>query len=202
MAETNDNPLKLPASIRSDAEQVIGLTDGFCAEHLDDEYGTLCRKLAAKLARKRPSPLERGDLRIWAAAIIYTIGRVNFLFDRAQRIHMTGDQLSALTGVPKSTMTAKSKLICDALRIGQLEPAYCRRELLHDNPLAWLVQVNGLLVDARMLPPDVQAEARRRGLIPDLPAQPGEPNKGAALDASQPGIRTLGTSDQSPGSRK
>jgi len=26
----------------------------------------------SKLARKRPSPLERGDLRIWAAAAIYT----------------------------------------------------------------------------------------------------------------------------------
>lgn len=174
MAKTNDNPLKLPAGIRAEAEQVIGLTDGFCAEHLDDEYGALCRKLVAKLARKRPSPLERGDLRTWAAAVLYTIGRVNFLFDRAQRIHMTGDQLSALTGVPKSTMTAKSKLICDALRIGPLDPQYCRREFVERNPLAWLVQVNGFLVDARTLPAELQAEARRRGLIPDLPPQKGE----------------------------
>ena len=62
------------------------------------------RALVAKLARKRPSPLLRGDLRIWAAATIYTVGSVNFLFDRSQPLHLSGDDLSDLTGVPKSTM--------------------------------------------------------------------------------------------------
>ena len=37
---------------------------------------------AAKLARKRLSPLARGELQIWAAAI-YAVGSVDFLFDRA-----------------------------------------------------------------------------------------------------------------------
>jgi hypothetical protein len=101
---------RLPAGIRDDAEQIIGLTDGFCTEHLDEEYAALCRKLA----RKRPSPLLRGDFRIWAAAVIYTIGRVNFLFDPAQKPHLSGDAISALTGVPKSTLGAKAKLICDS----------------------------------------------------------------------------------------
>jgi len=32
----------------------------------------------------------------------------------------------------------------------------------------WLVEVDGLIVDARMLPPELQAEARRLGLIPDM----------------------------------
>ena len=34
--------------------------------------------------------------------------------------------------------------------------------------MAWIVEVDGLLVDARMLPPELQDEARRLGLIPDL----------------------------------
>jgi hypothetical protein len=50
-----------------------------------------------------------------------------------------------------------------------MDREFCRRELLEDHPLAWLVEVNGMLVDARWLPPELQAEARRRGLIPDLP---------------------------------
>ena len=37
--------------------------------------------------------------------------------------------------------------------------------------MAWIVQVNGILIDARALPPEIQDEARRRGLIPDLHAQ-------------------------------
>lgn len=166
----SEGSLRIPESLRPDVEQIFKLTDPFCAEHLDTEYGTLVRRLVAKLARKRPSPLARGDLRIWSAAAIYAVGSVNFLFDRTQRPHLTGDDLSALTGVPKSTLVNKAKLIRDVLRIGQLEPEFCRRELLASNPLAWMISVNGFIVDARTMPPEVQAEARRRGLIPDLPA--------------------------------
>lgn len=39
---------------------------------------------------------------------------------------------------------------------------------LEQHPLAWLVQVNGVPVDARWLPDEPQDEARRLGLIPDL----------------------------------
>jgi hypothetical protein len=162
--------LRIPASLRHDVEQIFTLTDPFCAEYLDTEYGELVRKLIAKLARKRPSPLARGDLRIWAAAAIYTVGSVNFLFDRAQRPHLTGDNLSALTGVPKSTLANKAKLIRDVLHIGQFEPEFSRRELIASNPMAWMISVDGFIVDARALPPEVQAEARRRGLIPSVPA--------------------------------
>jgi hypothetical protein len=169
---TTDDSLRIPAALRHDVEQIFKLTDPFCTEHLDAEYGDLVRKLVAKLARKRPSPLSRGDLRIWAAAAIYTVGSVNFLFDRTQRPHLTGDDLSELTGVPKSTLANKAKLIRDVLRIGQFDPEFCRRELLASNPMAWMISVNGFIVDARTMPPEVQAEARGRGRIPDLPAGP------------------------------
>ena len=161
--------LRVPEALRHDVEEILELTGPFCAEHLDAEYGELVHKLVAKLARKRPSPLARGQLRIWAAAAIYAVGSVNFLFDRTQRPHLTGDDLSALTGVPKSTLASKAKLIRDALRIGQMDPEFSRRELLASSPMAWMVSVGGFIVDARTLPPELQAEARRRGLIPDLP---------------------------------
>jgi hypothetical protein len=159
----------LPVGIRADAEAITHLTDGFSAEHLDEEYAALCRKLVGKLGRKRPSPLVRGDLRIWAAAVIYAIGKVNFLFDPSQKPHLSGDAISQLTGVPKSTLSAKAKLICNLLRLRPMEPELCRRELLEQNPLAWLIEVDGLIVDARTMPPEIQEEARRRGLIPELP---------------------------------
>ena len=37
------------------------------------------------------------------------------------------------------------------------------------NPLAWMIQVNGLIADARRLPREVQEEALRKGLIPYIP---------------------------------
>jgi hypothetical protein len=162
--------LKVPKGLRDEVAKVFTLTDRFCAEHLDDEYAELCRRLVAKLARKRPSPLDRGDLRIWAAAAIYTVGQSNFLFDRSQVPHLTGDDLSTLTGVPKSTMANKAKLIRRALGLHQLDVEFCRRELLMRHPTAWLIEIEGFIVDARAMPPQIQDEARRRGLIPDLPA--------------------------------
>ena len=149
-------------------EEIGAATDSLCAQHLDAEYAALCRKLIGKLGRKRPSPLLRGEPRVWAGAVLYTIGAVNFLSDKTQRPHLTTDELARVTGVGKSTLSAKSKVIRDALHIGPMEPEYCRRELLAQNPLAWMVEVNGFLMDARQLPPEMQADARRRGLIPDL----------------------------------
>ena len=96
--------------------------------------------------------------------------KYSFLFDRTQRPHMTADQLSLRVGLSKSTLGAKAKRIQDLLRIVLFEPRYCRRALLADNPLAWMICVDGFLVDARTMPPEIQMEARRKGLIPDLPA--------------------------------
>ena len=42
--------------------------------------------------------------------------------------------------------------------------------MIERHPWAWYVQVDGLIVDARMLPVALQEECRRRGLIPDLAA--------------------------------
>ena len=49
-------PLKVPVALRPVFAEITAITSGFCAEHLDAEYARLCGKLAAKLARKRPSP--------------------------------------------------------------------------------------------------------------------------------------------------
>ncbi len=35
--------------------------------------------------------------------------------------------------------------------------------------MVWLIQVNGLIVDARQVSREIQEEAFRRGLIPYLP---------------------------------
>ena len=37
-----------------------------------------------------------------------------------------------------------------------------------------MISVDGFIVDARTMPPEVQAEARRRGLTPDLPGSMGK----------------------------
>jgi hypothetical protein len=160
--------LKVPGALRLRVAEILVITDQVCVAHLDHEYAELCRVLVARLGRKRPSPLARGNVRIWAAGSVYAVGRVNFLFDRSQDPHVTADELAEHIGVVKSTMANKAALIAKALDVGMFEPDLTRVAMLERHPMAWIVQVNGFLVDARTLPEELQDEARRRGLIPDL----------------------------------
>jgi hypothetical protein len=150
-------------------DSIVDMTDAFCQSHLTDEYAELCRKLAAKLSRKRPSPLERGRPKSWAGAILYTIARVNFLFDPNQTPHMSAGQLCELVGVSQGTASAKSTQIMDMLDIVQMQPEWSLPSQLDANPLAWMIQVNGLIIDARYAPREIQEEAFRLGLIPYIP---------------------------------
>jgi hypothetical protein len=161
-------PLRIPSAMRDRAQVITVITDRACLDHLDDEYGRIARRLVARLARKRPSPLVRGDACIWAAGVIYVTGQINFLFDPTQTPHMTAKQLAERLGVVQTTMANKAGLINRTLGIGMFEPDLTRVAMLEQHPMAWIVEVGGLLIDARTLPPDIQDEARRRGLIPDL----------------------------------
>lgn len=77
--------IRIPNAMRSTAVAIIAISDAFCRQNLDDEYGELCQRLVGRLARKRPSPLMRGAPEIWAAGVFYTVGSLNFLFDRSQQ---------------------------------------------------------------------------------------------------------------------
>ncbi len=161
----------IPTAVRPVYDEIITATDAFCLRHLDEEYAVLCAKLAAKLARKRPSPLVRGDRGIWAAGIVYAIGRINFLADPSQTPHMRTDTMAELLGVKQTTMANKGRLIIDTLNIGLMDPEFSRSEIIDRNPMTWFLEVDGLIVDARQLPELLQVEAWRRGLIPYVPAQ-------------------------------
>src|SRR5207247_3223771 len=88
---------------------IIEMIDQFCREYLNDEYAVLCRKLAEKLARKRPSPLLSGKPSTWASGIVRTIGMANFLGDRSQRPHMKMTDIDEGLGVSPASGAAKAK---------------------------------------------------------------------------------------------
>jgi hypothetical protein len=56
------------------------------------------------------------------------------------------------------------------LRIRSFDPQWTLPSRMDRNPRAWMIQVNGLIVDARYLKREYQGEAFRRGLIPYIPA--------------------------------
>ncbi len=149
---------------------VVKLTDAFCRQYLNDDYAALCRSLAATLARKRPSPLVRGQLETWACAIVYALGTVNFLFDRSQTPHISAEELCMAFGVSKSGGANKAKLIRDMLGMSQFDATWFLPSRMEGSSIAWLIEVNGFIVDARSLPRDIQEIAYKKGLIPYIPA--------------------------------
>ena len=159
----------VPRKMREKYENITAITDGFCREHLNEEYAELSRKMAAVLSRKRPSPLESGREKSWAAGIVYALGRMNFLSDASREPHMSLAEMCERIGVSPSNASAKSREIWYRLNLIQLHPDWSLPSMLDDNPLAWIVEVNGMPVDARRMPREVQEEAYRLGLIPYVP---------------------------------
>ena len=171
MAKCSSAPsTNVPSDVRPKYEAITALTDAFCKEHLNEEYAELCRGLVAALARKRPTPLTRGKEEVWACGIVRTIGWVNFLDDPAQKPHMKLPIIDKAFGVAESTGQGKSKSIRTLLRIGQFEPKWTLPSRLADNPMVWMIEVNGFLVDLRSADRELQEAAFQKGLIPYIPA--------------------------------
>jgi hypothetical protein len=160
----------VPTVMQSAYAAILALIDPFCQQYLTDEYATLCQRLAAALARKRPSPLSRGKPEIWACAIVYALGQVNFLFDKSQTPHMRTGELCAAFGVSQSSSSNKARVIRETFGMGYFEPHWCLHSLIDQNPLVWMLEVNGLLLDVRTMSRDVQEMAYQKGLIPYIPA--------------------------------
>ena len=162
---------KVPKQMQSTFDAIVALTDAFCEEHLNEEYAQLAREATATLCRKRPSPLVKGHANTWACGIVYALGFVNFLFDKSQEPYMNaGDQCKGF-GVGKNTGSSKSKEVRDMLRMRQFDPNWCLPSKIDSNPLAWMITVNGYIVDARCMPRDVQEIAYEKGLIPYIPGE-------------------------------
>ena len=153
---------------------IIGLIDQFCKEHLNEEYAVLCRMLAEKLGRKRPSPLLQGSPNAWASGIVRAVGGVNFLHDKSQTPYMRSTDIDHYLGTSPSSGAAKLAAIRKMFKMYQLDPNWTLPSRLEDNPMVWMLQVNGFMVDVRHAPREVQESAFKKGLIPYIPADRGK----------------------------
>jgi hypothetical protein len=123
-------------------EAVAALTDAFCLERLSEEYRDLARAMIAALRRKRPSPLTSGQPRSCASGVVHVLGQLHFPFDRTTKPYMTMADVAAGFGVGESMASA----ISDALRLRHMDPAWVLRDLVEQNPIIWLIEVNGLQI--------------------------------------------------------
>ena len=161
--------LSVPKKMQARYDEISALTDKFSDQYLDQEYAQMCRSMTAKLSRKRPSLLEKGRARGWAAGVVHAVSTVNFAFDKSQTPHISVSDISQGFGVGKSSPATKSKQIRDQLRIGMMDPEWTLPSRMDSNPMAWYISVNGMIMDARHMSRDIQEAAFAKGLIPYIP---------------------------------
>lgn len=159
---------KVPKQSNKIFNEIIELTDSFCEKFLNEEYLQLCREMAAALCRKKSFTMN-GKPESWAGGIVHALGGVNFLFDKQSQPYLPVAEIAKGFNKSMATIAAKSKIIRDKLDLMPLDPNWSLPSKLDNNPLAWMVTINGFLCDARDLTLEMQQELCDTGIIPYIP---------------------------------
>lgn len=156
--------------IKEKRDEIIAILKPICEKHLNTEYAEISQRMIETLAEIPLTPISKGRSNSWAAAVVYAVGRVNFLFDPSQTPHLKATDLCKLFNVSQNTASAKAKQIMDDLDITLMNPEWTVNSLTDNNPMIWMVMVNGMFVDIRHMPREIQEQAYRQGIIPYIPA--------------------------------
>ncbi|MDR1819751.1 MAG: DUF6398 domain-containing protein [Methanobrevibacter sp.] len=128
-------------------KQLLEMVETFAEEYIDDEYKELSNKLVKKLGRKHDVPFKRGNLEIWASAVIYALGQINFLFDKSFEPYLTPDDICDYFNTKKSTVSTKAKKIRDTVNLGHYDKEFSTNRMLENNPLRdMVITEDGLII--------------------------------------------------------
>jgi hypothetical protein len=148
--------MKNKVLIEEKMQELIEKTAEFCETYLDPDYKQLCENLIKKMSRKRNIPFLSGRLEIWAAAIVYAIGSINFLFDKSFKPYATAEDICRYFETTKSSTSQKAKVIRDMFGLNYWDKEFSTTHMKETNPFSNMVMVNELIVDKRFLPPEIQ----------------------------------------------
>jgi len=132
--------------VQQKKDTLIQMTDGFADSYLDENYKMLCQKLINKMSRKRQVPFLSGKLEIWAAAVVYALGQINFLFDKNFEPYVSATDLCDYFGTNQSTTSQKAKKIRDMFKMRYFNEEFSTERMKNDNPLNEFVMINGFVV--------------------------------------------------------
>lgn len=130
-ARSGSPDVGIPAAHRERFKEVAALLQQFGQKHLDDELTGFVLELWKRICRRKASDCLRGAPAVWAASVTHVIARMNFLFDRAQRLHLNFDTICGFFQTNKTTVGSKATQIERTLRLRQhSEPGLCRKGFL------------------------------------------------------------------------
>ena len=129
--------------------EIKELLQPFCDQHLNEELTGYVIKLCDKLGRKRTISITRGRAEIWAAAVVYVIARLNFLFDQENSFFLTADTICEFFGTKKSTIGSKATQIEKDCKLGLGAEGFCSSHI--SEMLSFVQTPDGFILPKRML---------------------------------------------------
>jgi hypothetical protein len=136
-------------------EEVATLLDAYSMAHLTPELGGYARKLWEQIGRKRKYAITGGAKEVWAAAVVYVIARLNFLFDSHSANFLSADSICSYFGAKKTTVSARAAGIEKACNIRMGQEGLCNPDIA--DAMTFVRLSNGIVIPKRM--------AREAGLI-------------------------------------
>jgi hypothetical protein len=130
-------------------KEIRGLIQTFAGLHLNEELTGCAMNLCDKLGRMRKLDIGRGRKEIWAAAIVYLIARLNFLFDKTSPCFITAETVCDFFGTKKTTTANKASLIEQTCKIGLGDREFCTREIAEN--FSFVQLPNGMILPASMV---------------------------------------------------
>ncbi|GAA0117027.1 DUF6398 domain-containing protein [Clostridium senegalense] len=161
------------AVIPKEAEQryyeIEKIIEEFAIKYLDEEYSNFSSKLLESLCRKNWKKVLRGKSNVWACAIVYVIGKINFLFDSNEKPYMKVKDLFSIFNVSSSSITKRYNEICEILNITLLDIKWTLPSNIEKNPLTWLINLDGFITDIRYSSKNIQEKALEKKLFDYIP---------------------------------
>ena len=109
--------------------EIKSLVQQFCQKYLNDEYQGYAFNLCDALGRKRKIDISRGEKKIWAAAVVYVIGQLNFLFNKNHEWHIAHDTINEFFDTSKNTVGTKASAIEKACNLSRNIQGFCSPEI-------------------------------------------------------------------------
>ena len=119
-------------------KELTAHTDQFCTDLLNDEYRDMCRVMVKGLC-VRGSPALEGDARLWAAAVVAALGKVNFLDDNSFQPYYSRMDLAKLLGYSYSRLKKYADILIDGFELSPFDLDFTLPSLMKHNPLVTLL---------------------------------------------------------------
>ena len=136
-------------------DEVRELLEDFSKAKLSPEIADYVFKLWDMIGRKRNYIITGGKKEVWASAVVYTIARLNFLFDRSSNDYLPPDTIIEFFGTKKSTVASKASEIEKACGIRMGHEGLSRQEI--SDSFSFVQLSNGMVLSKEM--------ARKMGII-------------------------------------